>query len=398
MAREDILSTMKSNKACTICYDHTHHAKECQLPPCKINNCGRKHSRFVHVDHKDNIKKNQQPAKDQSESQGQPKSNITYHPTHQAICKSVQAYIVAPDGCRQTVRVILDSWSEVTLIRRDTADTLGLNGTECTLQLVTSGNKTQQFRHQKKVRFELESLNGNYRSQMITASTAPEIAGPIRRITFNPKIYQHLKDITFTESYPKSASTDTMVDVMVGEPLYSDLLIGAPIKGRDTNEPIAQETKLGFCLAGAMLSQSKNMSQAHYSCRTSLTPLELDLQSFWNLKHIGIKHQPSYEYTMEEKMAIDKAKELTVKENNHWTTGLLWQPDAPNISNNNYRKATAIMKSVEKRMTPEKLKQVNDSYSSWLEQDFAEPLPPHETATYYLETHPVFEEDRNTKC
>ena len=119
------------------------------------------------------------------------------------------------------------------LIRKDTADELGLNGKECTLQLVTSGNKMQEFCHQKQVRFQLESLDGHYRSQMIAASTALEITGPICQITLNPQQYPHLKDITFTEVYPMSESTETTVDIMVGEPLYSDLLIGGPIRGKN---------------------------------------------------------------------------------------------------------------------------------------------------------------------
>ncbi len=101
MTRLDILSSVKSNKACTLCYDPTHYAKDCQLPPGNINSCGKKHSRFVHVENK--FKKNQQTVKSETDiSKEKPHSNLTYQPTHRAICKSVKAYVIAPDGRGQT--------------------------------------------------------------------------------------------------------------------------------------------------------------------------------------------------------------------------------------------------------------------------------------------------------
>ncbi len=229
----------------------------------------------------------------------------------------MKAYIIAPDGLRQTAQVILDSWSEVNLIRKDTADELGLNGKECTLQVVTSGNKMQEFCHQKQVRFQLESLDGHYRSHMITASTAPEITGPICLITLNPQCYPHLKDIIFTEAYPMSESTETTVDIMVGEPLSSDLLIGSPIKGKDMNELVVQKTKLGLCLAGAVPSVLDTVPHVYYSCQTSLLPMEQFLQKFWDLDHIGIHTQRNENLKMEEDLAMQKARALTIKEDGH---------------------------------------------------------------------------------
>ncbi len=40
------------------------------------------------------------PDTSESDQQSLPKSNLTYQATHEAICKSLKAYIVAPDGCR----------------------------------------------------------------------------------------------------------------------------------------------------------------------------------------------------------------------------------------------------------------------------------------------------------
>ncbi len=205
---------------------------------------------------------------------------------------------------------------------------LGLNRKECTLKLITSGNKTHDFRHQKQVQFQLESLDRTYRSPMIHASTAPEISGPICYINLNPQDYPHLKNLEFTEIHPMTESTDKIVDVMIGEPLYSEILEGTPIRGKTYGEPVAQKTKLDYCPARAI--------------QTKLGEVQL-VKQFWDLEHIGIHSQKTEHFTLEEELAMEKAQELTIKKDSHWTTGLLWKPEAPLIEEMNCGRASAIM-------------------------------------------------------
>ncbi len=58
---------------------------------------------------------------------------------------------------------------------------------------------------------------------------------------------------------------------------------------------------------------------------------------------------------------MQKAKELTIKEDGHWTTGLLWKSEVPLIEETNYERASAIKCSEEKKLNPTKLEQVNQS-------------------------------------
>ncbi len=193
-------------------------------------------------------------------------------------------------------------------------------------------------------------------------------------------------------------STDKIVNVMIGEPLYSEILEGTPIRGTTYGEPVAQKTKLGYCLAGAIPSKQREIPQILYSCRTSLPPVEQLVKQFWDLEHIGIHPQKTEHFTLEEELAMEKVQELTIKKDGHWTTGLLWKPEAPPIKEMNYGRASAIMHSVEKKLTQTKLEQVNQDYTSWMDQEFAEPAKATTNPTYYLGTHPVFEMNRNTKC
>lgn len=51
--------------------------------------------------------------------------------------------------------------------------------------------------HQKEVSFQLESLDGTFRSPTIEACTTPTICTQIQPITFNPSEFEHLSDVPF---------------------------------------------------------------------------------------------------------------------------------------------------------------------------------------------------------
>ncbi len=95
-----------------------------------------------------------------------------------------------------------------------------------------------------------------------------------------------------------------------------------------------------------MPSVPDTVPHVYYSCWTSLPPMEQLLQKFWDIDHIGIHTQRNENLKMEEDLAMQKV--LTIKEDGHWTAGLLWKPEAPLIEENNFGRANAIMHSVEK--------------------------------------------------
>ncbi len=154
------------------------------------------------------------------------------------------------------------------------------------LKLITPRNRTHNFKHEKEVQFQLESLDGTYRTQTIHVSSAPEISGPIHHVNLNPGDYPHLKDIEFTEMYPMTEDTDQIVDVMIGEPLYSEILEGTPIRRKIYGEPVSQKTELRYDQAGAIPDDQCEVPQVLYSCCTSLPPVEQLIQKFWDLEDI----------------------------------------------------------------------------------------------------------------
>ncbi|XP_059096827.1 uncharacterized protein LOC131891316 [Tigriopus californicus] len=407
MSREEIIKTIKDQRLCSLCYEPGHSSSSCWRSSCPINNCGGLHTVYVHRDASwksnltspnNSVRKSSTPfhVNNISPPPAQQPTN-TFKPKTMAICKSVMTFLITPSGERLLVRVILDSWSEIPLIRRSVANFAGLDGSPTSLTMMTSGKQITQFDHQREVSFSLENLDGSYRTPSITACTVPEITVPIRKINFNPCSYDHLKGIQFTEPFPSEGNL--VPDIMIGEPLYSHLLVGSPIMGR-LNEPGAQQTLLGFALVGSLPSdECKTIHTSAFTCCKTKIPESCSdaLAIFWSIESLGLPSEASEsEFTLEQQEALTMMENISSYDHvtKKWTTGLLWKISFDN-SSNIYR-ARKVMDSVQNKTASQGiLDQVHKSYQAFLDNNFAE-IPknqflPSGSPHYYLETHPVFQ-------
>ena len=164
-----------------------------------------------------------------------------------AILQSCLAWAVNPTGEKFKARIFLDPGSEICLIRRQLAQTMGLGGRSVTLQMKVTGGGITSPSHERDVGFCLESLDGSYKTQEIEATTIKEITARIRDIPFGLSEFPHLDGLSFTEDYPRSSSN---IDILVGIPEYNNLVTGLPIRGKP-NQPVALPTRLGYVLSGS---------------------------------------------------------------------------------------------------------------------------------------------------
>lgn len=170
-----------------------------------------------------------------------------------AILQSCLAWLLAPSGEKMLVRVFLDGGSELNLIRRKLAQTMGLNGKSVTLQMNVAGGSETAPSKEKEVEFKLEAVNGKYTSPVISATTIKNISKDLREIPLVMDKFPHLRGLEFTEKFPRPT---VEVDVMIGLPYYTMLLAGTPITGKP-KEPVALPTKLGYVLTGSYQTSQK---------------------------------------------------------------------------------------------------------------------------------------------
>ena len=78
------------------------------------------------------------------------------------------------------------------------------------------------FKKQKRVKFRLANLDGSYITDFVVeASTAPKISSSFEKININPKDFEYLSDLEFTEELPMTQQyfeDNNEIQLMLGLP------------------------------------------------------------------------------------------------------------------------------------------------------------------------------------
>merc|ERR1712020_782466 len=115
--------------------------------------------------------------------------------------------------------------------KKSIATELGLKGPKRTLMAGTTGAQSVAFKNMLVVNFKLASMDLEFISEFnVEAITIPKVTCDIGKITVDPKKFNHLKDIKFTEKLPMNNSTSTKVELLIGQPvtthLFKKLIVG----------------------------------------------------------------------------------------------------------------------------------------------------------------------------
>ena len=320
------------------------------------------------------------------------------------LCKSLICFILHGSE-KIKIRAMLDSCAEVNLVSKNLCDQNNIQGTKQTLAISVSGGQTLRYKNQRSVFLRLQSVDGHFTSHTFIALTTPLVSQKIDPILITPENYSNFKNLPWTERYPHDHKSDLEVSLLIGEPLYSDLIVGSPIKADNSSEPLyCQQTKLGFSLCGATTLVHNNdpriLTVTHsHECIPNL-------DRFFDLEHIGIRpEEEENELTLMEMRSYERIRKVTryIPELKRWETGLLWKDPENKISENNRQTALACMNRVSKSLQkdPEKLSMMNAGVQKFHDDGHAEFVKHHELSKekcFYMSIHPVFAPGRNTKC
>ena len=316
------------------------------------------------------------------------------------------------NAVKKKIRVLLDGASNQSLCRRSLLKFFEVKGepTDLTISVCT-GLSTATTR-EEKVTLKLTPLHviqskcHDKFSMPINVTTCKKIGMlPPRR--FDPKYYAHLKNLQFTEKFPING--EMSIDLLIGEPHYSHLLMGSPILGK-FEEPGAHMTRLGYAICAADPTSTTNAScyAIKHEERQSLNDISKTIEKFWSLDVMGIKppDENSNKYTQEEEAAIKVFEEGAVfdEEKKRWTVALPWidgRPTNNDTLGNNYSRAKARMISVEQRTKIEDRDAVKAAYNELHEKGWSEMVHdmdkfPTDRPWYCLISRPVIDWSRTT--
>ena len=315
---------------------------------------------------------------------------------------------------------MLDSACNQTLILRQTANKLNLQGKSVILILSLAAGEEANPSAQREVQIFLESVSGNYSSPVFTCITTKQCIQDLERVKCDPTNFESTKGISFTEEYPQKKNT--LINLLVDANMVAHLQKGPVIKGDQFLSPKVMNTLLGPSLCGAyrrregggeesvsaLCSQqprpSINATVIRGHCASAAIP---ELARFWSFEDLGIKDFVPEELSAEESLADELFLQNTVynAEEKRFYTKLIHKTSnlSSLLDTNEVAARQMAFATRKKAIRNNTLKEVHDCYQEQVKHGAARKLLPHEIRPKdgivytYLPSHVVTRDSDSTR-
>ena len=288
------LRFVNEQKLCHICFLGNHVTDNCRrLWRCNVQNCGGKHSKFLHID-----------------------ENYATH-VNAGVNLENEVYLPVVEvnvGNRFCTGALLDSGSCGTFCTKTLIDILGIKGSLLNYHLSTLS--VEENRSSTVVDLEVSSKDGSEKVKLANVIVVDKI--PIKPRMYEPlQSYSHLQDIEF-------AKVDH-VDLIIGQD-HCELLVPLETKVGKSMEPFACRTKLGWTANGPSfpISPASKSVVSHFICKSSL---EDKVEQLWSVENEGlVRDCPSW--SVDDQKVIDFWKNEMQLVDGRWEIPIPWKDDA----------------------------------------------------------------------
>ena len=370
------LRYVHDHKLCENCLLSNHSTENCRkVSVCDIPGCGKKHTRYIHVDppspeKKEGIKKGRHVEANNIDVEAEVhmpivnlKVNDTYH-----------------------VRALLDSASSSTFCSRKLVDDLGLKGSCTEYVLNTLGNSEEKM--SEIVSFEVSSEDDRESLYLPHVYVVDRI--PVRSAPIDCQSFPHLRDLPLLK---ESAG----VEILIGQD-NAEALVPLEVRKGSRREPFAVKTMFGWSLNGPAktLPPVKQSVISHFVHADSL---EEKVNSLWKIENEGISDEVS-------SMSVNDKKVLQLWDNScrkvdcHYELPIPWKSNVQ--LSNNITVALSRLKSLKMSLAKRGLASNYDQEMRLLlSKGYAEVVPPDEVnmegRVWYLPHHAVVSDKKPGK-
>lgn len=396
---------VKRFKLCFNCLKQGHQVNECSNKThCQVTNCKRHHHSLLHHEHAaPRSLPNQDP-------QMQPPQTTGNALPHVATTNSLAAnervvyFQVVPVQIRgengvATIETfaILDDGSSDTLIRRDIADKLNLEGSERLLCLgnIENNGTPQSSRAVNLLVTPTGKQAANMPVHIHPAWTVPKLNVPPQRLVKENirRTWKHLEDLDIP------AVSSDQIGLLIGVQV-TEAMIQHEYRRGPKGQPYAVRTDFGWAiagLAGGVPSPRTNLGFAGH-CFTLDTTLNEEVENWWKTESFGTKFNRDVPRSTEDERALKRLEETTNfrADLRHYETGLLWKDEEVMLPNNRplaEKRLANLERSLDK--DSKRAKAYYDTVDAYIAKDYARKLSPTEISakepknTWYLPHHAV---------
>ncbi|KRY42505.1 hypothetical protein T01_11252 [Trichinella spiralis] len=383
----------RSKGVCFKCLEAGHLAKNCrENRTCAVDGCEQTHHELLHSS-------TPRESANRTEPSSVQRGMLAKGNGKGALLQIVRARAYGPDGTHAVVNCLLDTGAQVSFIRKDIAEALGLTGFYEKVRLESVGGSLVPQRRLRRVEFSLGAdsvADQPALRRRVEALAIPRICGKIPH-SMSCSLSNKDKDAAQTEVGQQSKPQRPLtIDILIGVDHYYDFVTGR--MKRNATGSIALETLLGWIICG------KPHSSPSKEARVLLTkvkePTDAALRKFWEIEAMGIT--PEDDVAPEDTRMMERFEKSLSFNGERYQVGLLLsegQPDLPV----NVKQAMRRLTTVERRLAQSDKDSCD--YSStmrrYLVNGWAEPAtesgPPKRT--WYLPHHAVYKgEGEERKC
>lgn len=272
MQCDEKLNTINKHRYCVNClFDHKN--KACfSTKRCRI--CSSNHNTLLH----DAFIKRNKPVTGRNMSHPQKPdenatmtSHVSLDDFSEILLSTALVKVKGADGTQHVLRALIDQGSQISIIKESAAQQLGLKRQYC--KGVIFGVGEQQNNSKGKLTINCTSI---YNEFTFTANVIimNSLIKNLPNCSFSKPSWSYIENLKLADP---DFNISRPVDMLLGADIYSIIMMGGILKGNNTEQPIAQQTQLGWVLCGSMMKT--------YQCNVILNNVD-EIRKFWEMEDI----------------------------------------------------------------------------------------------------------------
>ena len=308
----------------------------------------------------------------------------------EAVLPIISVNLSNSSGFFKRANVLLDSGAQISLIRQDTAATLGLQGQNVTVSVTKIGGEEETIKT-KRYTVAISSVDGN-RQYSVKAIGIPVISDDIKSI--NTSSCSELFGLQGQKFHRGRGHVDLLIGID-----HAHMHSG---ETKQANHLVGRHSPLGWVIFGSR--PGKKLDAMHILHVKYAVPV--DLTDFWTTESMGVNVKGCVCSTDKlSQVERDEAKiieDSCVKVKDQWMMSYPWKRD-PNELPDNKQLAVKRLESIERRLkqNPDQAKAYDNQMKEMNEMKFSRKLTEMEMRDYtgpvhYVPHHAVMKPDKST--
>lgn len=382
----------KNNKSCYVCLQQ-HKPNECKgRYNCKV--CDKQHNTLLHIESKKQhalcatTEENSAINVDDYEI-GEPSqiNALVVNKSNSALIATAIVSVVSGTGEKYFLRALIDPGSQSAFITEEATQLLKLQRKKISAQISGIGNTTKIAKNCVTVTIH-SRLN-----EQFCMTTEAIVLEKITSFNVQPGVvtqYDHLKNLKLADTAETSK-----IDILLGVVEYAKIIKTGIIKSEKQNEPIAQNSELGWLVCGSVNLTGKK------KVVTLISNVEIEkrIEEFFTAEDLEDVSEDE-KFTKEEKECEEYYKKTTKRDKNGvFTVSMPFKNNEEPKLGESKKRAMATLYSLEKRFekSPKLHELYIDAMRDQIKRGHMEEVKDVPENAYYIPHHAVFKNSSTTK-